>query len=771
MDARSGAGGRPGRHAGAAGGVPAGAPADAAGPAGMTPPAAPMTPAGGSAAGMTTPPAAPPRRWWRGSAQPGPQSPWDRRILAGGLVLLCCLIVYALIITRGSLETDLSERAAARLEEAGESWAVARFDGRDATLQGEALAQEPRDKVRRAIETLPGVRSVRDATTLLPERRPFTFSVVRDGNTLQMEGYVPSHYALMRITAAVNGLPPGLSVRGLDRLVRARGAPPGDFAAVVAFALEMLSRLPSGRVTLSDDAFAIEGRAPDLATYEALAQRLHAPLPQGVRLVRFAVRPPVAVPFTWAAVRDGDAVRLEGYVPSDAARGEVLTALHAVLPDAGVADATVLGDGAPATDLWLKAVRYAAAQLALLPHGRVAFSDTAITLEGAAGSFPVFDALVAARRAPPDGFQVVRFAIEPPPVSPFVWRIWRRGPQVQLTGFAPSEEARRVMSDAVKSLFQGAQVSDQVRLASGGPASEAWIAAVTFTLAQINRLGSGEASIVGTVVTVSGEAADSAAFTTLQQAVKAPPPGVAVDAAKVLPPVISPYVFAARSDEAGVTLSGFFPDAMTHERVRAQVARLFPGARLNDVSAVGGGAPAGFLPALDVALLQLARLESGDLRISDGQILLSGIGAHGAVGAEIRAQLAAALPPSMTGEVSVEPAPVGVPVGPAECLRLLGDALGRGLSFDAQGQLTPDSAPALDRLAAAVQRCPALVLSPAAAPPVEMLAAEARGRAVMAGLLAAGVPAPHVQWLSALPPQLGAAAVAEGLALRVREPG
>lgn len=713
---------------------------------------------------------------------------WDWRILAGGALLLCALIAFVLTTSRAAMEADLAELAIARLDEAGESWAVARFTGRDATIFGEALAQEPRDKVRMAIESLPGVRTVRDATTLLPERRPFTFSVVRDGPALQMEGYVPSQYALMRIAAAVKALPPGLAVRGLDRLVRARGAPPGDFAAVVAFALQALAQLPSGRVTLSDDAFSIEGRAPYLATYQALQRMMHDPLPQDFRLARFAVRPPVAVPFTWSAIRDGNTVRLEGYVPSEEARASVESAVHAVLPDAGITDTTQPGDGAPATELWLKAVRFAATQLALLPHGRVALSDTAITLEGAAGSFPVYDALAAARRAPPEGFQVARFAIEPPPVSPFVWRIWRRGPQLQLTGYAPSEEARRVMNDAVKSLFQGAQVSDQVRLASGGPSAETWIAAVTFALAQINRMTNGEATILDTVVTLSGEAVDSASFTTLREAAKAPPAGVGVDASKVLPPVISPYVFAARSDETGVTLSGFFPDAQTHAAVDAMVARMFTGGRLNDVSAVGAGAPEGFPQALEAALGQLARLDSGDLRLSDGQVLLSGIGSAPKTGELVGARLKATLPPGFSGEVAIEPATVGVPVGAGECLRLLEAALSRGLRFDVRARPTADSAPALDRLAAAALRCPALGLEaahPTRVRPDEVIApevAEARGRALVAALVASGVPAAHVQWITGAPgwaladaaapaASVRPSAVAGGVAIGVRDPG
>ncbi|MGU3494031.1 BON domain-containing protein [Xanthobacteraceae bacterium A53D] len=681
-----------------------------------------------------------------GTGRPAFLRMFDMRVLALGLLLLAGLIVLAVLGSRAGIEADLSRRAADRLVALGESWAEARFTGRDAVIHGEALAQEPRDKVRRAIAALSGVRAVTDATTLLPLRRPFTFSIVRDGPNLQMEGYVPSHYAMARIQGAVRALPAGLKVRGVDDLVRARGAPPGDFAAVVVFGLEALTRLPAGRVTLSDNSFAIEGRAPDLATYDALLQTLHKPLPQGFRLARFAVRPPVVAPFVWSAARSGNAVQLKGYVPSDEARREVISQLRAVMPDATITDGTVLGDGAPATDRWLRAVRFLATQLALMPQGRVGLSDTALTLDGAASTFAVYDALAAARKAPPEGFQLARFAVEPPLAQPFVWRVWRQGGQVRLTGYAPSEEARRVMGDAVKGLYAGSKVSDQVRLASGGPPSDVWTAAITYALQLVGKLGSGEATVVGNMLTVSGEALDSASYGLVMEALKTPPAGVSVDATRVLPPVISPYVFSARSDATGVSLSGFFPDAAVHEAVRAAVGRLFPTARVTDVAALGAGAPKGFLDALTLTLGTLARLEMGDLQISDTQIILAGTARYAAAGPALAAELTSVLPKGFAVEVSVEAPAPGVPVGAAECARLMDVAAAGDLTFDASGRLARVSLPVADRMAQVALRCPPLLLQPAPGTTLPAAAVAARGQALRAVLVAAGVPAHHVLW-------------------------
>lgn len=665
--------------------------------------------------------------------------------LVPGLAALCVLIVLAILFGRQSIEADLDSAARDVLARTGESWASARFEGRDATMEGEALAEEARAKVRASLKGLFGVRAVHDGTTLLPERRPFTFSAVKDGRTIALDGYVPSADALARIIAAARS--GGDQVTGQNRLVRARGAPPGDFAALVIFGLGQLKRLPSGRLTLSDTAIALEGRARDLASYDELAQALHGPLPGGMVLARFEVRPPVAAPFLWSAVRDGTVLRLSGYVPSAEARGEVAKALSATVPGIGIKDDTLLADGAPSIDLWMRAVRFAGAALAQLPEGRVMLSDATISIEGAAPTFTAFDILLSLRRQPPEGFQVVRFAVEPPRASPFTWQIERRPEQVRLTGFAPSEDARRLLLDAARSGFQGVSVVDDLQLASGGPAPEVWASAASFAVAQLARMHTGAAEVSGTRMVLSGEAADSAGYLAVVQAVRAPPAGVTVDAKAVRPPSISPYVFSVRREGGELTVSGFYPDEEVHAAVKAALERDFLREKVNDVSAVGGGAPPGFGAAVLSGLVQLSRLSSGELSLADAQIRLAGTVLDATAAGEIEAALKRAVRAPFMVETSLQVAPPAPLVDIADCGRLVGELLSRGTVrfVGATAEIDPLSRGLVDRIAAVLKRCPdgrVRVLGHtdgSGDPAANLRLSEARAKAVVAALAAEGI--------------------------------
>ncbi|MFG1423726.1 BON domain-containing protein [Roseixanthobacter liquoris] len=660
-----------------------------------------------------------------------------------GLVLLWWLA----LLQRPAIEADLEERAVEALRNTGESWVQVRFNGRDAVITGEALAEQPRIKVLAALENLFGVRQVSDSIVMLPERHPFTFTAVRDGRTLLVSGYVPSAYALARIGEAARALPGGVSVQGLDRLVRARGAPAGDFSAVVAFALQQLIRLPAGRVTLSDDVMTIEGRSPDLATYDALAATFREPLPQGFRVGTFAVRPPVVSPYMWSAVRDADKINLLGHVPSQEAREQVLAAVRGAVDDARVTDEMQLADGAPSADRWVKAVGYALRQLALLPKGRVVIIDTSITLEGASPDYGSFDALLAARRAPPEGFSVARFLVEPPRVAPFLWAATLSGDTLKLTGVAPSEEAGRGIVEAARSVLPGIMVADETKLASGGPPADVWVNAANFALAQLAKLRDGRAELSGTRITLSGEASDSSGYVTVRAAAQAPPPGVQLDVSALRPPLISPYVFAVRRDGEGVTVSGFFPDLATQAAVRALLHNLYPEARINDVSAVGAGAPTGLSEVLPKLIAQMARLETAELRIVDGQVQLSGAALHPAAAGQVADNVRKALPRSFTSEISIERAPPGTPESDQECAREVEQILAHmPLLFEGHGvRLSAQSAPTLDRIVYAVQRCPATRVDILGVPEGngggDFALSRARADTIFAYLQQAGVPA------------------------------
>lgn len=626
-----------------------------------------------------------------------------------GLPALVLLIAAAVFFAREPTERDLTQRADDLLVKIGESWAHASFDGRDARLEGEALSEDARVKVRSELAGLSGVRMIEDRTTLLPERRPFTFSVVRDGSKLHLAGYVPSRWARKRIAEAAEQMAPGIVVTGEKELTRARGVPAGDFAGVVIFGIQQLARMPSGRVTISDNSFSIEGRAPDFATYDALEVTVRSELPSDFELARFAVLPPAVAPFVWSAERESDGVKLSGYIPLGDARRSLLDLVRSAVPGAAISDKLRLADGAPPTPGWLKAVAFALDQLGRLPDGKVALSDTTISIEGTAPDFAAYDALAGARRNVPEGYTLTRFAVEAPTVKPFIWGVLNGTSGVRLTGFAPSEGAKKLALDAVRAAFPGLPVSDEMRIASGGPPPDAWAGATSFGIAQLVRLRSGAVRGLGTTLTLSGEALDSSAYGAVTNAVKeAPPKGFALQS-DVRPPVVAPYVLGIRKDAQGVTLSGFYPSADAHAAILDTIGRVLPGLAVNDVSALAQGEPGGFVDAVQLSLRELSRLDSGEVRLDDRKLRLTGTAFHPAAVNAIREQFLRELPDGFTVDFALEVLSRREIRDRAACQSAISELLERssGNLFDAGGAvLSPASYGLLDRVAAIAAGCP-----------------------------------------------------------------
>ena len=82
------------------------------------------------------------------------------------VALLPLLAAYA--INSGNVLRDLESRATAVLAESGASWARLKFDGRDATLQGDSPSQEAIEAAVAVLAAVTGVRRVESAARIVP---------------------------------------------------------------------------------------------------------------------------------------------------------------------------------------------------------------------------------------------------------------------------------------------------------------------------------------------------------------------------------------------------------------------------------------------------------------------------------------------------------------------------------------------------------------------------------------------------------------------------
>jgi OOP family OmpA-OmpF porin len=183
----------------------------------------------------------------------------------------------------------------------------------------------------------------------------------------------------------------------LDRMETARGVPSVDtWLGGVGFALKQLAALKRGDVRLDGLGMWISGEAEDLAAYRHVKSALVNSLPKGIKLTDDLVTPPVVTPFTWAAhVADGRLV-LSGFVPSEAARAELLAAARASVKGA-VVDEMQPGDGAPPG--WNMAAAASIQGLARMSSGSAEMKDTVLTISGLTADGAAADAARAGLRA------------------------------------------------------------------------------------------------------------------------------------------------------------------------------------------------------------------------------------------------------------------------------------------------------------------------------------------------------------------------------------
>ncbi|MEI8147227.1 MAG: BON domain-containing protein, partial [Alphaproteobacteria bacterium] len=428
------------------------------------------------------------------------------------------------------------------------------------TLTGEAGDAATKLAVATAARVVPQGFSVAGLTISAPTISPYLLQVVREGSTIALSGFVPDEAARQAALAAARvGLP---SATVTDRLALGLGAPQ-NFAAMAAFVADAVGKLDPGSAQLSGNALTIQGQAPNAAVFDAVTSGLRQ-LPAGLTLSRADISPPVVRPFTWSATLSGGQVLLEGFVPTEAARAQIIERARAAAPGVNVVDRMRLGSGAPGA--FGAIVQFALSQFPRLIEGQASLSDLALSLTGR-GREGVDAAAIAAAAAASGGLPpAARLArndvtASVPTTSPYVMTLSRSADGVTLDGLAPSEADKAAIADAARAALPGVAVNDRIRIALGAPAGMDWVTANRFALSQLARLRQGTARFVDQGFSIEGDAIDRPGWAAANQAVRATPfaGGARLVSADIRPPVASPFGWFVEKTASGVVLQGFVP--------------------------------------------------------------------------------------------------------------------------------------------------------------------------------------------------------------------
>ena len=452
-----------------------------------------------------------PRKWW-----------W-------GILPLVALWLGSLVLLTPAIESELVHKANAATG-APTSWAKLAVEGRDIVVQGMAPSETSQKRVMLDVLNVEGVRLVDNASSLMPETKPFTWSATREATKLTLAGFVAGDGTREQVIADARRLQPTLQI--IDNMKDARGAPVGSLS-MMAVSLAQLAKLQTGSVALSDNQLTIKGTTTDQASATA-ATTAAKQLPPPLQLASVSITGPTATPaaapvapkapvlpierpFVWSATRDAETITVSGFVPSEAQRAQVVAAAKAAISPGRVVDQLKIANGLPTGVDFSAATGFALNQLAQLRPGTTKLTDANLVIEGDALDAAAFRAITASTAsALPGGLRLDRATINPPRIANYTWAAKRDGRQLTLTGNYPDEITRQTMLAAVNQRFPDFTLLDRTAIGSGAPAGFA--PAMAMGLDQLSRLNSGEASIAAGRFTLTGVAPTEAAVKETQDA-------------------------------------------------------------------------------------------------------------------------------------------------------------------------------------------------------------------------------------------------------------
>jgi outer membrane protein OmpA-like peptidoglycan-associated protein len=473
----------------------------------------------------------------------------------------------------------------------------------DLTISGRARSAEAYEDLEgvAALELPASVKlAYREVQPAL--RSPFEWHAEYDGRRLTLSGATPSDELVRELEA----LAPAGTVS--TSLVLASGAPAG-FAQSAKLLVQNLLKLESGSANISGDTSTLAGSPADTATAETVRVAM---TPSGTAVT---LGPPQVAEYWLSAERGPAGIVLDGFVP-DAALRDRLEALDNV--DAAGLE---LGRGAP--ERFESGVDFVIETLRRMSEGQASIQGTVISVEGRAATVADFTAIeTRLELGAPQGLILAGMVIKPPLATPFTFAAEKTAAgQFTLSGYVPSAAVRKAL------LGQLPTATDTMVIADGNPAD--FEAAAVKALGVLALLDSGKVSYDGASWSLSGAvdtpqeafAAESAfASTGLRSAgwtYAVSLPGAAKVAAL---PVVDPYVWRAQKSANGtVTFGGFVPT----EQLKRYLAG-HAGSAVVDGTALGAGAPEGFIPASIAGLDALLAMDEGTLALSAGNWSLTG---------------------------------------------------------------------------------------------------------------------------------------------------
>jgi OOP family OmpA-OmpF porin len=467
--------------------------------------------------------------------------------------------------------------------------------------------------------------------------------------------------------------------------------------------------------------------------------------PLQAALERLRAPQPALEPAGLLLRREGKLLTLEGHAPPEL-REQLAAEARRLDPSFEITDRSTAGS--PATTPFPRSALLAVAVLAGLPSGEVALSETVLMLRTTPADFGAYNRARDALAAAPPGISVDLSGLVAPSADPFSWAVTRRGGEIVLSGFVPSEHGRKELLAAIRAAMPGLDVVDGMQTASGVPAGIDFLAVSRWAADQVAQLDEGSVELRGRILSVTGGSQDRTRLAAVAKAFETSVPaevelgGITLS---VLP--VSPYRFSGRRKGGTLVLDGFAPSEVARQGILDAARRAFLADRIVDNIRVADGAPPRFGEAATFALEQLAQLAAGEANLSGTALRIEGEALYHQQAERTRARIARDAPPGWNAVAAIELSQAVRKLDPELCDELVAERLrAEPLRFEpGKPVLAGSSLQGLSGVADVLRRCaPALVAVSVSAAPEDGPdprgdLARARAEAVIAPLARAGI--------------------------------
>lgn len=327
--------------------------------------------------------------------------------------------------------------------------------------------------------------------------------------------------------------------------------------------------------------------------------------------------------YEWTAMRRDNRIRLNGLVPTEKTRRDVIGIVKASFPNLEIEDRLRLARGAPPTDTWLGGVGFGIKQLAHLKSGQVDLEATSLSVAGEAVDAQGYRAVKSAlARGLPPGIRLKHDRVTAPVVKPYVWSARLARDRLVLSGYVVSEKAREDILAAVRGGGPKIRIDDEMHAAEGAP--DGWAEAAIAAVRGLLALEEGSAEMRDASLGLAGLAESTEKAEVARGMLRQLPASFKISdqvrAREPVIPAVSPYTTRAVLEGGVLTLTGHIPAEEARQSILKLAQEQLRGIQVRDDLQLSTGHPTGWRTCVETALVGLARAGNGTANLVDGRL-------------------------------------------------------------------------------------------------------------------------------------------------------